>query len=498
MAWLRPKTLKQQLILVNVITTGAALLLALSIIFSVELRIGKAALVNDLSIKADIIGNQCTAALTFNAPKDAEEILGALRADRQVEYASVYGRKGGLFAIYAKTTSINVPRVAPENGHRFSVEYLDLTRPILLRNEVVGSITIRANLEQLQSLFLKYAMGAGLVLLVSLTVASILLTGLQRSVTAPVTGLVRLMERVSREKDYSSRAQGGGPEELVSLASSFNEMLAGIQRRDRDLERSLRELKEAYGRLEDLDRLKSDFISTVSHELRTPITSIKAFVELLLIKPDLTAERKTRLLETINSESQRLSRLVNDLLDLSRIESGVMQWRDEDLDIKDVVEAALSGIAPLAQSKSIQVRSRSGDHLRRVRVDRDRLMQVLMNLLSNAIKFTGEGGQISVQVLGQGDPAGVLVSVDDTGVGIPAEDLGLIFERFHRSGDVLTSKVEGTGLGLAICRQIVEHYGGRIWAESEVGKGSRFLFFLPCAEEQGAEMRERTQDLSAR
>lgn len=483
MAWMRPKNLKQQLILVNVVTTGVTLLLALSIIFSIELRTGKDVLVRDLSIKAEIIGNQCTAALTFNAPRDAEDILGALRADRQVEFASIYGKSGRLFASYAKTGGVAVPSAAPHDGHQFSVDYLDLTRPVLLRDEVIGSITIRANLEQLRALLTKYALGAVLVLLVSLLVAYVLLTRLQRSVTEPVTGLALLMEKVSRDKDYSPRAKGVGPDELVSLASSFNEMLAAIQSRDRDLERSLRDLQEAYARLEDLDRLKSDFISTVSHELRTPITSIKAFVELLLIKPDLTEERQRRLLETIDLESQRLSRLVTDLLDLSRIESGVMQWRDKELDLVEVVEAVLSGVAPLAQSKSIEVRSWSGDDLPRIRADRDRIIQVLMNLLSNAIKFTGEGGKILVQMIGQDEPAGALVSIEDTGVGIPAADLNRIFEKFHRSGDVLTSKVEGTGLGLAISRQIVEHYGGRIWAVSEEGKGSRFSFFLPRSDD---------------
>lgn len=475
----RPKTVKQRLILVNVATTGVALLVALVLILSAELQTGKENLVRDLVIKADIIGNQCTAALTFNAPRDAEEILGALRADPQIVYASVYARRGALFASYVRDKRGRVPVSPSDAGHRFTIDHLDLTRPIILHNEQIGTIAIRANLEQLRALLLRYAWGSAVVLLFALSAASVLLSRLQRTVTEPVTGLARLMEKVSRDKDYSQRTRGSGPEELVSLANSFNDMLLAIQNRDRELEHSLAELKEAYGKLEDLDRLKSDFISTVSHELRTPITSIKAFVELLLIKQNITPERKKKLLETINSESERLTRLINDLLDLARIESGVTQWRDRDVAIVEVVQAALSGISPLAQNKGIMIDHRFDAGLPLVHADRDRLMQVMMNLLSNAIKFTPEGGHIVVREEGQGAPEGIMVSVADTGVGIPSEDLTRIFDKFHRSGDVLTSTVEGTGLGLTICRQIIEHYDGRIWAESEEGKGSVVTFFLP-------------------
>jgi len=287
------------------------------------------------------------------------------------------------------------------------------------------------------------------------------------------------METISRDKDYAQRARGRGPKELVSLAGSFNEMLTAIQSRDHELERSLAALKKAYGKLEDLDRLKSAFISTVSHELRTPITSIKAFVELLLIKPDMRENRKARLLETINSETDRLSRLIGDLLDLSRIESGVMLWRDQSVILAEVVRSAVNGIIPLAKVKGIKIEETVEDGLPTLHADRDRIMQVVMNLLSNAVKFTQPDGRITISTTRTASPSGIAVSVADTGPGIPHDDLSLIFERFHRSGDVLTSAIEGTGLGLSISREIIEHYGGRIWAASEVGKGSVFTFSIP-------------------
>jgi signal transduction histidine kinase len=309
----------------------------------------------------------------------------------------------------------------------------------------------------------------------------VLLARLQRTVTTPVTDLVRLMETVSQDKDYAHRATGAGPRELVALAEGFNDMLAAVQSRDRELERSLAELKIAYEKLEVLDRLKSDFISTVSHELRTPITSIKAFTELILIKPDMQKERQRKLLDTINSEADRLARLIGDLLDLSRIESGLMRWRDQDLDLDSVVRSAIAGILPLAQKKEICIEEELEAGLALVRADRDRIMQVVMNLLSNAIKFTPAGGRIMVGMNRVASPPGVSVSVTDTGRGIPSRDLQMIFEKFQRSGDVLTSTVEGSGLGLSICRQILEHYSGFIGAVSEEGKGSTFTFVLPIA-----------------
>lgn len=476
----RTRSLKYQLLLVNIITTGAAILIALALMFTAELRVWKAALVRDMSIKADIIGNQCTAALTFNAPSDAEDILGSLRADVQVAYAAVYTREGKLFAAYrARDVAAEPPRMPPDVGHVFTRDSLELTRPIILHEERIGVLTSRVNLDILRSSLVKYAMISGGALVLALAAASILILRLQRTVSDPIVELVELMRGLSRDKDYAKRAVPCGLEELAYLAESFNEMLTAIQSRDRELERSLLDLQTANKKLEELDRLKSDFISTVSHELRTPITSIKAFVELLMIKPLMSEDRKHRILSSISEESERFVRLINDLLDISRIEAGVMTWRDQEVDIAEVVKSAATGILPLAQQKGIALEDATAGSVGTVRADRDRIMQLVMNLLSNAVKFTPRGGRVSLRAVREPHPARIAVSVSDTGPGIPRMDQERIFDKFHRSGDMLTNTVEGTGLGLAIARQIVEHYGGTIWATSEEGRGSVFTFTLP-------------------
>jgi signal transduction histidine kinase len=302
-----------------------------------------------------------------------------------------------------------------------------------------------------------------------------------------------MMESVSQHKDFGVRAKLSSKDELGALALGFNEMLSTIQERDRDLdahrkdlERTVADLKrltwdlqEANNKLRDLDRVKSDFISIASHELRTPLTSIKAYVELMILKPNLMEAKKNRILGIINAESDRLARLINDILDLSRIEAGTMAWHLTDVSVVDIIQTSLTTISPLAQNKEQHIITDIEPGIPLFRGDRDRLVQVVTNILSNAVKFTAQSGSIRISARRDSDPLPqVVVSITDTGIGIPEEDLTIVFDKFQRSGDHLTSSVEGTGLGLAIAREIVEFHGGTIWAESVYGKGSTFTFTL--------------------
>ncbi len=251
------------------------------------------------------------------------------------------------------------------------------------------------------------------------------------------------------------------------------------------------ELRAANKKLEELDRLKSEFVSTVSHELRTPLTSIKANAELLLFKPALQEEKKHRLLKTINEESDRLTRLINDLLDLSRIEAGTGQWRRDEVSMNAVIGISLDAILPLLQKKGFVLKTAVAEALPAVSGDRDRLVQVMNNLLSNAVKFTSTGGVITVTAQQEGPQ--IVVSVQDTGMGIPAEDIDSIFDKFHRSRDQVMMQTEGTGLGLTIARQIVEYHGGAIHVSSVYGAGTTMTFTIPVRGRPAAqEHREET------
>jgi signal transduction histidine kinase len=249
-----------------------------------------------------------------------------------------------------------------------------------------------------------------------------------------------------------------------------------------ELRRANEQLQEVNLNLQAVDKMKTDFMTAVSHELRTPLTTIKAFLGLIDMKPGMPEQQRAKLMGTINVETDRLMRLITDLLDLARIEDGSLKWRSEELSIEEVVSSSLTSTGPLFESKELRLTTAIGSPLSRLQGDRDRLFQVVTNILSNAAKFTPAGGAVHIAVREEADPVPqIVVEVSDTGIGIPAEDLELIFEKFQRASDHLTSAIEGTGLGLSIARQIVEHHGGRIGAASTRGKGSTFTFTLPLS-----------------
>jgi len=252
-----------------------------------------------------------------------------------------------------------------------------------------------------------------------------------------------------------------------------------------DLSRALEEkvaqrtaqLEEANRRLQELDRLKSDFVSTVSHELRTPLTSIRSLSESLLAARDMSRDRQEQLLGIITQESQRLSRMINQLLDLSRIEAGKMEWRLESLELAEVVPHAVQANRSLFEEKGVTLAVATSDERPRVLADRDKIIQVLTNLLSNAAKFTSAGGHVEVRAFQE--DARAVVEVEDSGVGIPPSLIGAIFEKFGQVGDTLTAKPEGAGLGLPISREIVLAHGGELTVRSVPGRGSCFRMTLP-------------------
>jgi PAS domain S-box-containing protein len=271
------------------------------------------------------------------------------------------------------------------------------------------------------------------------------------------------------------------------------------KRMEQQLEQQMEELQVAYQKLKELDQLKDSFLSTVSHELRTPLTSIKSFSEILL-SYDEDKETQREFLSIINEESNRLTRLINDFLDLSKIEAGRVQWETVELSLPEVIQTAINATQALTIQMKLKVDTDLDPDLLTVWCDKDRLVQVVTNLLSNAIKFTPEGGMIHVkaQILNgsesEADSDRVMVSVSDNGIGIAPKDHQAIFEKFKQVGDTLTGKPKGTGLGLPICKEIIEHYRGKIWVESELGKGSTFFFTLPITLKTGAEAPEAKKE----
>ncbi len=259
-----------------------------------------------------------------------------------------------------------------------------------------------------------------------------------------------------------------------------------LEQKSRELEAATRELKDANERLQELDLMKDEFVSIVSHELRTPLTAIRALTEILHDNPDMARAKRQQFLENVVLETERLTRLINQILDLDKIESGRVVLEMDRIDLKDVIEAGLVATSQLISEKSIHVKKILPSAPVFLMADRDRLLEVVINLVSNAAKFCTRGtGRIELRLVSEDGSARVEVS--DNGPGISPEEQDRIFEKFHQIRTEQESKPTGSGLGLTICRSIIEHHGGRIWVESELGRGATFIFALPI---QGETMRE--------
>ncbi len=252
----------------------------------------------------------------------------------------------------------------------------------------------------------------------------------------------------------------------------------------RELERATAELQAANQRLQELDRLKDEFISTVSHELRTPLTAIRSLAEILHDFPDTTPDRQREFAGIIIRETQRLTRLITQVLDFQKLESGRMRWAITPVDMKDVVTDAVSATGQLVADKHIHMQVTVPDTSHPVHGDRDQLIQAMVNLISNAVKFCEpDQGRIDIRLENGAD--GLTVSVRDNGIGISEMDQKQIFDKFQQVVDPLRGRPQGTGLGLSITRQIIQHHQGKLQVNSRPGKGATFYFTLPWPEDSG-------------
>jgi len=265
-----------------------------------------------------------------------------------------------------------------------------------------------------------------------------------------------------------------GIEEVMDILDETRQVIAY----SRELEKASADLRAANERLKELDRLKDEFISTVTHELRTPLTSVRSIAEILHANPGIGHLQHQEFTAIIVKESERLTRLINQVLDFQKIETGRMAWQISEVDLKAVIHDALSSTNSLVQEKRIRVEQDIPDLVPTVSGDRDRLIQVMVNLISNAVKFCADDdGRIGIGVAVA--PDHVQVAVKDNGIGISRKDREIIFQEFRQIKHTLKGRPPGSGLGLTITRRIIGFHGGRIWVESEPGQGSTFFFTLP-------------------
>lgn len=367
------------------------------------------------------------------------------------------------------------------------------SNPVVYRQKL-GYAVLDISMDSMNRALAVGTRNAVMITLVMILVGTLAVIYLVRSIAIPIHRLADATREVS-QGDLEQSVPITRSDEIGILANSFNHMIQQLKasrekieswnqelelkvaERTRELEEKHHELEKAYEELKTLDKAKDDFLSLVSHELRTPLSSIFLYSEMLLDDIADTEEDHTEFLSTIVENCKKLTRLINDVLDLSKIEAGRMPFNLEELNMKMLVVETLSSIRPTLESKGLDFECNEVDDNIYLWGDRDKIIQVLTNVTSNAIKFTPSGGTISVSLKNYNESMGI-IAVKDTGKGIKKEDIPKVFDRFSQL-ESIDYHSEGTGLGMTISKSIIERFEGNIWIESNPGKGTTVFFTLP-------------------
>ena len=302
---------------------------------------------------------------------------------------------------------------------------------------------------------------------------------LARRVAEPINRLGEAMRDVALDSDFARRVKPVANDELGRLTDSFNGLLERLQTNDRELGVTMHELTHARDAAEAANVQKSQFLANMSHEIRTPLNGVLAMAQIMALS-DLGGEQRERL-NVIRKSGEALLEILNDILDVSKIEAGKLELDPIEFELESVINGARDGFVAVAEKKKLFLNIEIADDARGVRLgDPARLRQIVSNLISNALKFTNEGS-VHVRVEGVGDAGaeGLHISVTDTGMGMPAKKIPMLFQKFTQLDASTTRQFGGTGLGLSICHELSRLMGGRIWAESVVGRGSTFHVELP-------------------
>lgn len=488
------RSIRHKTLVIILLTTTVALLVSAVPLLVYEARAYRDFLVRDLTTQADILARISAPSLAFNDPAAAEESLALLTNRSGIIAGAIYRVDGELFATYHRRgENVSFPQAAGTLGSEVVDRGMTLFHPIVENNELLGSVYLAAE-DELASRIQDYLLILLGAFVVSLLVAVAMSLWLQGTVTGPLLAIKDVAQRIVQDRDFMLRAPRTTHDEIGMVADSFNAMLEEVSERQLALETSYERLQEeseerrnAEGALRLANKRKDEFLATLAHELRNPLAPMLNALDIMRSE-DLPDDVRQQAFDIIGRQLSHMSRLVEDLLDVSRISRGKLVVYKESVSLRSVMTSAVDTVRPLVDSKKQALTVELPEASVNVRADPVRLSQVLSNLLNNAAKYTDPGGRISLEAKVDGDSVRIIVS--DNGKGISPRTLPHIFMMFTQDEDS-NSLHAGLGVGLALAKRLVELHGGMIQAESEgAGHGSTFTVQLPidraAAEEERA------------
>jgi signal transduction histidine kinase/CheY-like chemotaxis protein len=501
---LRNLSITRKLTLLAMFTSGIAVVLSSASFLVYDLVTFRNLLTQDLMTEAEIVSYNSAAALAFNDPASANVQLSALTAKPDLVAAVLYGTDGEIVARYfrAGEPTPQLPAPVPGKSHRFTGQYIEVFSDVALRGERLGTLFLRTDMRRWNTRARQYAGILGIFVLISGLLAWVVSSRLQSLVSGPILALEQTMRTVSVQQNYGIRAVKMSGDETGRLIDGFNTMLAEIQHRDKAVQRANNDLKTRTQELEDeivqrkhmqeellkakdaaeeASRAKSAFLANMSHELRTPLNAIIGYSEILEEEMrDSGSQENVRDLRRVQGAGKHLLSLINDVLDLSKIEAGKMSLHLETFAVEPLVDEMITTLQPAAERNGNHLTLRMAGDVGAMYADVTKVRQILFNLLSNSCKFT-EKGTVTLEVeRPRGSEERIVFRVSDSGIGMTPEQQRNVFQYFTQADSSTARKYGGTGLGLAISQRFTHMMHGEIRVASTSGEGSVFTVELPA------------------